>query len=71
MINRTRLKINKMKERDKIRKEQSNRVMPMIGKLLDVWDDLPNDVKSDPELNHLAKQINKIDFAMEEDIESN
>ena len=54
-----------MKEKDKIRKEQANAVMPMIGKLLDAWDDLPNDVKSDPELKYISKCINKIDRAME------
>ena len=52
-------------ERAKIIRAQSKAVMPLIGKLLDAWDDLPNDVKSDPELEHLEKYIDLIDDAME------
>lgn len=40
--------------------------MPLIGELLDSWDDLPNDVKSDPELERLSRNIQKIDSAMED-----
>jgi len=54
-------------DRERIREEQSRNVMPLIGQLLDAWDELPNDVKSDPELNRLAKNIQGIDIAMEEE----
>ena len=52
-------------ERNQLRKEQVENVMPMIGLLLDRWEDLPNDVKSDPELSALKKSIDKICMAME------
>ena len=53
------------KERNAARRQQSKVVMPLIGVLLDRWDDLPNDVKSDPELDAIAEIINKIDNGME------
>ena len=56
-----------VQDREHIREEQSRNVMPLIGQLLDAWDELPNDVKSDPELNRLAKNIQRIDTAMEEE----
>ena len=34
------------------RAEQAKRVMPLIGPLLDAWEQLPNDVRSDIELAH-------------------
>lgn len=34
------------------RAEQAARVMPLIGPLLDAWEQLPNDVRSDIELAH-------------------
>jgi hypothetical protein len=40
--------------------------MPLIGQLLDILDDLPNDVKGDDELKKLAKVINKISDGMGE-----
>ena len=55
-----------MKEREIIRLKQAKTVMPLIGELLDSWDDLPNDVKSDPELERLSRNIQKIDSAMED-----
>lgn len=54
-----------MNERQIIRLKQAKAVMPLIGCLLDAWDDLPNDVKSDPELEKLSKHVQKIDDAME------
>ena len=53
------------RERQRRRQRQAKAVMPMIGPLLDAWDDLPNDVKDDPELEHLATHINLINDAME------
>ena len=52
-------------ERESIRRKQTWDVMPLIGNLLDAWDDLPNDVKTDPELERLADKIESIDRAME------
>jgi hypothetical protein len=40
--------------------------MPLIGPLLDVWDDLPNDVKGDEELKRLSEVIDKISYGMGE-----
>ena len=54
-----------MDERSLLRKEQSKKVMPMIGPLLTAWYDLPNDVKSDPELTCFSNHIDKIDSVME------
>ncbi len=53
------------KEQAKLVRLQAINVMPLIGGLLDAWDDLPNDVKGDPELEHLEKYIDLIDDAME------
>ena len=52
-------------ERESIRRRQTRDVMSLIGNLLDAWDDLPNDVKTDPELERLATKIELIDHAME------
>ena len=48
-----------------LRAQQAERVMPLIGGLLDFWDQLPGDLQTDPELEKLAKQILAIDAAME------
>ena len=52
-------------ERESIRRRQAKDVMSLIGDLLDAWDELPNDVKTDPELERLAAKIESIDHAME------
>lgn len=48
-----------------MRARQSRRAMPLIGPLLDRWDELPNDVKCDEELEKVAAVIERIDAAME------
>jgi len=48
------------------RDEQASRVMPLIGGLLDAWDDLPNDIKEDAEILHFAEHVEAIDNAMEQ-----
>jgi len=53
------------KEVSSERRRQTKAVMPLIGPLLDCWDELPNDVKSEPELEGLAEWINKINDGME------
>ena len=53
------------KERAYERRRQAKTVMPLIGVLLDYWDGLPNDVKSDPELENIAEVIGKINDGME------
>ena len=54
------------RERQRRRQRQAKAVMPMIGPLLDAWDDLPNDVKDDPDQpykrcdgGHMTQEINK------------
>lgn len=37
-----------------LRQAQTNRVMPLIGPLLDAWEGCPNDMKSEIEDLHLA-----------------
>jgi hypothetical protein len=54
-------------ERSALRELQTNHVMPLIGDLLDRWDSLPNDVKSDSDLDGIAKIIKEIDNGMEGD----
>ena len=54
------------KERTRLRRLQAIAVMPLIGPMLDEWEGLPNDVRSDPELSRLALHINHINDAMEE-----
>jgi len=54
-----------MDERARLRKKQAEAVIPMIGPLLEAWDALPNDVKSDPELERLSRHIEKVDSTME------
>jgi hypothetical protein len=53
------------KEQVRLSRLQAINVMPLIGGMLDAWDDLPNDVKSDPELERLSKHILRIMDAME------
>jgi len=53
------------KERNAERRLQSKKVMPLIGRLLDAWDDIPNDTKDDEEFEKLASIIERIDCAME------
>ncbi len=55
-----------MGERERERRRQNKAVMPLIGPLLDVWDDLPNDVKGDEELKRLSEVIDKISYGMGE-----
>jgi hypothetical protein len=55
-----------MNERDRLRAAQSKAVMPIIGSLLDAWDGLSNDLKSDPELEHFAQLMTKVHAAMED-----
>lgn len=55
-----------MGERERERRRQNKAVMPLIGPLLDAWDDLPNDVKDDEELKRLSEVIDKISYGMGE-----
>ena len=52
-------------ELKRLRQEQAKRVMPMIGGLLDAWDELPNDVSTDPDLENLFACLEGIREAME------
>jgi len=55
-----------MSERLKEIRRQEKEVMPLMGPLLDAWDDLPNDVKGDDELKRVAEVIDKISDGMGE-----
>ena len=50
------------------RARQSKRVMRVVPGLLDAWEDLPNDVKSDLRNSAptLARQLDALDSAVEE-----
>ena len=54
-----------MSEVERLRKAQSRIVMPMIGPLLDAWEQLPNDVSQMDELAALKNHIEQIWNAME------
>ena len=54
-----------MTELQVLRKKQIKDVMNVIPDVLNVWDDLPNNVKSLPELKEFEKAIVKLDTAME------
>jgi hypothetical protein len=40
--------------------DRTNKVLLLVATLLDRWDELPNDVKSEPELEDVAKVISEI-----------
>lgn len=53
---------NFKKYRNKVIKEQTQKVMNLIPKLLDAYDDLPNDVKDDENLIELFNIIDEIEY---------
>jgi hypothetical protein len=53
----------------KARAIQARKVMPMIGPLLDAWDQLPNDVRGDSDLEQLAKHLEQINEGMRVDLQ--
>lgn len=60
------MKTNKAEiERKALLDAQAKAVIPLIAELLDTWDGLVNEIKTDPELEQLRKQIELIDEAME------
>lgn len=52
-------------ELSRLRKAQAKAVMPLIGQLLDAFEQLPNDVASIEELQDLSEAIEAINNAME------
>lgn len=54
----------------KARAVQARQVMPLIGPLLDAWDDVPNDIRSllEEQAPALASYLCKIEDAMCADI---
>ena len=50
------------KYQNKIIKEQTRKVMNLIPKLLDAYDDLPNDVKDDENMIELFNIIDEIEY---------
>lgn len=53
------------REVKRLRKAQAKAVMPLIGHLLDVVEQMPNDVKGYEELEELLAAVQAIDDAME------
>ncbi len=53
-------------ERDVFLKQQARCAMNVVPDLLDAWDEVPNDVKSDPELKRVARHMQKLYEAMDE-----
>lgn len=51
-------------EREEARAQQAQAAMLVIPKILEAWGDLPNDIKSYPELNRLAGYLADLDEAM-------
>lgn len=57
------------KELEQLRRKQMRAVMPLVGPLLDAWDDVPNDLKGEIEegATDLAEALDSIRDAMEGD----
>lgn len=51
----------------RLRNLQANRVMPLIGPLLDAFEQIPNDILGMDELSGLCVAIEAINSAMESD----
>jgi hypothetical protein len=47
--------------------DRINKTLLLVALLLDRWDDLPNDVKSEPELEPVAKVIGQIAEIVDDD----
>lgn len=45
----------------------STDILALVTQLLDKWDDLPNDVASEPELEQVAQVISKIENLVDDD----
>jgi len=58
-----------IEDRDELTRQlhEAEDVMPLIGPMLDRWDELPNDVKCDEELEKLGTAITHIYEAMEDE----
>jgi len=54
-------------ERELLRDIQSKNVMPIIGSLLDAWENVPLDLREDEELERVAYWIEQIRSRMEDD----
>lgn len=52
-------------ERKRLRKQQAEAVMPVIGPLLDAYEQLPNDVRDMDELQELFGYLDEIETGME------
>lgn len=53
------------KELKRLRAAQAKAVMPLMGQLLDAWEQIPNDVATMDELSELSQLLEDIDNAME------
>ena len=48
---------------------RTNKILELVAQLLDRWDDLPNDVTSEPELQPVAKVMAQIGNLVDDDSE--
>lgn len=53
------------KELQRLRRVQAKYVMPLIGPLLDAWEQVPSDIACSDELEELSVAIEAINDAME------
>jgi hypothetical protein len=60
------------REHKNLRIVQAKKVMPLIGGLLDAWEDMPNDLRCEIEDQQpaLSEALNKINAAMEDSLEA-
>jgi hypothetical protein len=56
-------------EIERLRAKQAARAMKKVSPLLDAWEQLPNDVKSESELKHVRKCMEALFRAVEDDRE--
>ena len=48
---------------------RTDKTLVLVAKLLDKWDDLPNDVTSEPELEQVAQVMSQIENLVDDDSE--
>ena len=49
--------------------DKTSKMLLLVAQLLDRWDELPNDVKSDPELEPVKKVVSQISELADDDSE--
>lgn len=51
--------------------DRTNKILLLVAQLLDKWDELPNDVKSEPELEDIKNVIDHISEIEDEENDEN